>query len=210
MPRIANMSVAEMREKLARAAQSLFLEKGYAQTEMSDIAQRAGVSRSTVYRHFSDKAPLAFIAAQTLLIEWTEKAMFDTTAIGLSGYEKLERFSGRLIEELCENPAMPRFLAEFDLTFRGEYPDIAEAAQFKSAISTSLSRTAQFTYEGIADRSIRPMKDPMFWVSALMNTILGLGQRMLPRTGHYQEEQNVEAAVIIRSVCTVLLQSMRT
>lgn len=53
--------VAEKRALILRAAQHVFLRSGYERTSMDVIAQEAGVSKMTVYRHFSDKSGL-FVA----------------------------------------------------------------------------------------------------------------------------------------------------
>lgn len=47
---------ASSRETLAEAACELFLEKGYEATSVVDIAQRAGVSRSSFFNYFSSKS----------------------------------------------------------------------------------------------------------------------------------------------------------
>ena len=47
---------ASSRETLAEAACELFLEKGYEATSIVDIAQRAGVSRSSFFNYFASKS----------------------------------------------------------------------------------------------------------------------------------------------------------
>lgn len=44
------------RETLAEAACELFLEQGYEATSVADIAQRAGVSRSSFFNYFASKS----------------------------------------------------------------------------------------------------------------------------------------------------------
>lgn len=44
------------RETLAEAACELFLERGYAATSVSEIASRAGVSRSSFFNYFASKS----------------------------------------------------------------------------------------------------------------------------------------------------------
>jgi len=46
------------RRKIVEAAVSLHQAKGIAATSMNDIAERAGVGKVTVYRHFPDEAAL--------------------------------------------------------------------------------------------------------------------------------------------------------
>ena len=43
-------------EAIIDVAQVLFLEKGIAATEMKDIAQRAKIGRSSLYRHFESNS----------------------------------------------------------------------------------------------------------------------------------------------------------
>ncbi len=45
-------------QKILKAARSLFLERGYAQTSMESVANKAQVSKATVYSHFKSKEDL--------------------------------------------------------------------------------------------------------------------------------------------------------
>jgi AcrR family transcriptional regulator len=47
-------------ERLALAALELFAERGYENTTVIDIAQRAGLTKSTFFRHFQDKREVLF------------------------------------------------------------------------------------------------------------------------------------------------------
>ena len=54
------------RERLVVAAVDLFSDKGYDATTVAEIAQRAGVTRSTFFRHFPDKRELLVAGQETL------------------------------------------------------------------------------------------------------------------------------------------------
>lgn len=47
-----------LRERILEAATALFLEQGYGSTTIEAVAQRAGVSKRTLYDRFDDKAQL--------------------------------------------------------------------------------------------------------------------------------------------------------
>jgi AcrR family transcriptional regulator len=47
-------------ERLALAALELFAERGYENTTVIDIAQRAGLTKSTFFRHFADEREVLF------------------------------------------------------------------------------------------------------------------------------------------------------
>ena len=48
------------RERLERAALALFAEHGYDATTVAEIADRAGLTKSTFFRHFADKREVLF------------------------------------------------------------------------------------------------------------------------------------------------------
>lgn len=54
------------RERLVVAAVDLFIEQGYDATTVAQIAQRAGVTKSTFFRHFPDKRELLVAGQETL------------------------------------------------------------------------------------------------------------------------------------------------
>ena len=50
----------DARGRLARVALELYAERGFEQTTAEDIAERAGVTERTFYRHFADKREVLF------------------------------------------------------------------------------------------------------------------------------------------------------
>lgn len=54
------------RERLVLAAVDLFSEQGYDETTVTQIAGRAGVTKSTFFRHFPDKRELLVAGQETL------------------------------------------------------------------------------------------------------------------------------------------------
>jgi AcrR family transcriptional regulator len=52
------------RERLVRAALDLFTEQGYDNTTVIEIAERAGLTKTTFFRHFRDKREVLFIGQE--------------------------------------------------------------------------------------------------------------------------------------------------
>lgn len=52
--------------RMIRAAMELFAERGFEQTTAGDIAERAGVTERTFFRHFADKREVLFDGSRTL------------------------------------------------------------------------------------------------------------------------------------------------
>ncbi len=56
----------DARERLVRAALDLFAERGYDNTTVAQIAERAGLTKSTFFRHFPDKREVLAAGQDTL------------------------------------------------------------------------------------------------------------------------------------------------
>jgi AcrR family transcriptional regulator len=58
--------------RLTKAALELFDEQGYDATTVAEIAERAGLTKRTFFRHFSDKREVLFGGADELKRVWLE------------------------------------------------------------------------------------------------------------------------------------------
>jgi AcrR family transcriptional regulator len=62
------------RERLERAALALFTEHGFDATTVAEIADRAGLTKSTFFRHFADKREVLF-GGQDMLVQLLSDAI---------------------------------------------------------------------------------------------------------------------------------------
>ncbi|HEY0936765.1 MAG TPA: TetR family transcriptional regulator [Trebonia sp.] len=67
------MSKPPARERLAGAAFALFDERGYEQTTVDDITERAGLGRTTFFRHYRSKEDVIFPDHDMLLAQVGER-----------------------------------------------------------------------------------------------------------------------------------------
>jgi AcrR family transcriptional regulator len=56
----------DARSRLASASLELFVERGYENTTVAEIAERAGLTKRTFFRHFADKREVLFGGQETL------------------------------------------------------------------------------------------------------------------------------------------------
>ena len=87
------------RDRLVVAAVDLFTEQGYDDTTVAQIAERAGVTKSTFFRHFPDKRELLVAGQQTLaglLAEGIAEAAPDATPLACvaAGLERASSMMG--------------------------------------------------------------------------------------------------------------------
>ncbi|MGJ6968591.1 TetR/AcrR family transcriptional regulator [Streptosporangium sp. G11] len=77
------MSRGSTRDRLAQAAFALFDERGYEQTTIDDVAERAGVGRTTFFRHYRSKEEVIFPDHDRLLTAIRERLAGSTHATAL-------------------------------------------------------------------------------------------------------------------------------
>ncbi len=109
---------ADTQQRILVAAIELFIERGYERTRVSDIAELAGVSRATVFWHFSDKASV-FRESFTLMLapfreslsrRWDDiapaKRLEEQVAISLSFAEDHGAEIGAFVRWALESPQL--------------------------------------------------------------------------------------------------------
>jgi AcrR family transcriptional regulator len=118
-------SQRETHERIAKAAAELHEQKGVAQTTVSEIARRAGVTRLTVYNHFADLDDLIPACAAhyaTLhpdpdlgpalaLADPDERVRGALTRV-YSWYRENEPMYGKLFSDRALVPQLDRFLEQ--------------------------------------------------------------------------------------------------
>lgn len=94
------------REAIARAAMRLFLERGFDQVSVADVAAAAGVAEKTVYNYFPVKAGLFFDEGDALLEELL--AAVRNRAAGQSALDAVRRYiDGRAEWAAGRRPSAP-------------------------------------------------------------------------------------------------------
>ncbi|MBV9195795.1 MAG: TetR family transcriptional regulator [Solirubrobacterales bacterium] len=92
----------DARGRLIKAAIELFAERGYDATTVTEIAERAGLTKRTFFRYFSDKREVLFYGSEELERIWLEALTATPTdasplAAVMAGFDPIaELFEGRL------------------------------------------------------------------------------------------------------------------
>jgi AcrR family transcriptional regulator len=126
------------RERMVLAAVDLFTEQGYDATTVTQIAERAGVTKSTFFRHFPDKREL-LVAGQEVLSRLLAEGIAEApeTASPLeavaAGLERASSAMGPMNREL--GPRLKAAIAaSAELQERAALKDVGLAAAMTSAL----------------------------------------------------------------------------
>jgi AcrR family transcriptional regulator len=126
------------RERLVLAAVDLFTEQGYDATTVAQIAERAGLTKSTFFRHFSDKRELLVAGQETLsrlLSEGIAEAPADASPLRAvaAGLERAASAMGPMNREL--GPRLKAAVAaSAELQERDALKSVGLAAAMTSAL----------------------------------------------------------------------------
>ncbi|NLU72626.1 TetR/AcrR family transcriptional regulator [Streptomyces sp. HNM0575] len=127
------------RERMVVAAVDLFTEQGYDATTVAQIAERAGVTRSTFFRHFTDKREV-LVAGQetlsTLLAEGITEAPADAGPLEAvaAGLERASSAMGPANRELG-----PRIKAAVAASTELQERDALKSVGLAAAMTTALT-----------------------------------------------------------------------
>ena len=125
-------------ERLVVAAVDLFTEQGYDATTVAQIAERAGVTKSTFFRHFPDKRELLVAGQETLsrlLAEGIAEAPGDATPLEAiaAGLERASGAMGQLNREFG-----PRVKAAVAASTELQERDALKSVSLAAAMTTAL------------------------------------------------------------------------
>ena len=100
----------QSRDAIIRAAEKLFVEKGFAGTSMSSIAREAGVTQSLIHYHFHSKADL-WSEVKSRLFEHYRREQIRAFEEGTGERSMIEDAIRRYFRFLRNNPAFVRLIA---------------------------------------------------------------------------------------------------
>jgi len=155
---------AGLRERILRAAESVFLSQEFHEALMEDVARASGVGKGTLYRYFPSKRALY----RALLVDGMDRLRSELTAAGAGPEEPLLKL-GRLVRGFLEHFGTRRRLLA--LVSRHEsQPGRNEwrrrRADFVAVFEAALA-------EGIGAGQLRPI-DPRLGANLLVGMLRGV------------------------------------
>jgi AcrR family transcriptional regulator len=108
----------DARARLQEAALALYGERGYDETTVAEIAERAGLTKRTFFRYFADKREVLFWGSELLeqqMVAAIEAAPAPASALGLIGaaldaagvrFEEVREFAGLRHRIIASSPEL--------------------------------------------------------------------------------------------------------
>lgn len=177
-------------QEILTVASKLIKKQGILNTEMKDIAEAVSCSRSTLYRHFPGKESVLFALSSEVVLKIMNTTILPRNSKFQTGYEALEWQLRRLMAYLQLHVDEVCFIRDFDFYFTQSLPQMEGAVRFEESIANTRGGMDVETSirHGIEDGSIRPFEVPSLLRVSLVNTCIGLAQRVMPRERIYAKE----------------------
>lgn len=156
------------------------MEMGIDKAFIKEIADRAGVSRPTVYRHFNTIYHLA-VEVELLMFEEAFKGFKDLDDTEVDSISDFRRRYHTLLDILIENPAYIRYCINFDQVFSG--PDFPEELR-QEFRSRAADITSIRDMNRTLDQIIKPGIDLEDAIILLGESIMGIIQKMTVNRFH--------------------------
>lgn len=199
------------RSRLIAAAMRLFLERGLFETQMMDVAEAVGISRSSLYRYYKDKVDLATAVLERVLLDVASRTeeMLGRAPAEATGIEKVRLY----LEANFAAPSLAkqyRFLAEYDYFFSGA----RIPADFrKKVLRATRGRAGEelecYIRAGQLDGSIRKGLDPHLAMVTSYNALRGLQQRVILRGKALVELKGRERGAMTDEMIRYILEALR-
>lgn len=122
-------------EKIVVAARRVFVEKGYENASMSDIAAAAGINRTALHYYFRTKDKIFQAVFGSLIGSFIPKVQ-DILHSDAPFFDKMDRLIDEYFEVFSRNPFLPRFVMNESARDVGHLVSVAESIGFGAYIST--------------------------------------------------------------------------
>lgn len=176
------------------AAVRLFNEKGYEATSMGDLAERLGITKSSIYHHVTSKQELLRMAVDHAL-DGLSEAADEVGALDAPAVVRLEALLRRSVLVLADRLEFVTLLLRVRGNTAVEKEALRRRREFDARV-TDLVKQAQH------DGDLRPDIDPSTTARLLFGMVNSLSEWYRPRRGN--------AASMADAVTAIAFQGLRT
>ena len=193
------------RDKILDCAEQLFARRGFAGIGLAEVAEQVGLSKSSLFHHFSSKAQL-YAAVMSRILDRIEAELVRSLAVGGGPVQRLERWLDVVIDVLAVNKTYARLL----LRSLFEDDELVGVLPEEQAVNATLQRIVgaaeRLLREGIEGGVFRPVNVPHMVQSIIGMTVFhfasgDFGEEIIGRpvfSGSEVRRRKLEVKALIR------------
>ncbi|MDC7219063.1 MAG: TetR/AcrR family transcriptional regulator [Spirochaetales bacterium] len=196
-------------QEILNAARVLFVNKGYGNTTMLDIAEESELSRRTIYLYFKSKEELTFRVMKDAYAHLLDRINGALDNCGGTAFDKLVAMKEAYLDFYEHDFDQLLFILISDLRLNPEDMTDDEAQACMAAIKSIMNTMVQIINEGQKDKSIALQEDPVKSASAYMTMIQSTMQKLAVRKEWFMAEFSVNDTDIVEEMFRVIFHSLK-
>jgi AcrR family transcriptional regulator len=157
-------AMSARREEILEMATELFADQGFSDAVTQSLAERLGVGKGTIYRHFPSKRALFLAAADRVMRKLQDQVNQNIAGID-DGLERIERAIAAFLSFFAENPAFVELLIQE----RAHFKDRKRPTYFEHR-EINIERWRQLYRDLIAEGRVREM--PVDQITNVVSNVL--------------------------------------
>jgi AcrR family transcriptional regulator len=157
-------AMSARREDILEMATELFADQGFSDAVTQALADRLGVGKGTIYRHFPSKQALFLAAADRVMRKLQEQVNVNIAGID-DGLERIERGIAAFLSFFAEHPSFVELLIQE----RAYFKDRKRPTYFEHR-EINIERWRQFYRDLIAEGRVRDM--PVEQITNVVSNVL--------------------------------------
>jgi AcrR family transcriptional regulator len=196
------------RQRILRAAEKLFDERGIDRTKMAEVMAASGLRASTLYEYFSKKDDIVWAILSDIFEQgWPPaKRALDGATTGLA---KIIALLELMADQLSNDPAKVRFSAQFDAMYARDWPVERLLTLEGQFYDGGFEVFREWIREGIADGSLRPDLDPDLTLHAVINAVVGAQRRLASLGAKVEVEYGQSIDRLFRETIRIIVFGLR-
>lgn len=192
-----NSKLRGKKDLIIRAALEMFSEKGFHDTKMEDIAERASIGKGTIYEYFRSKESL-FENALRSGLEYIDNIVMKEVLLKSTSTEKLEAIVRGYISVLFQFKHLAK-LVSLDLFDNAGMDKCKFQKQNQPHLVERLEFVMDIVKRGVEQGEFRQI-DPFAAAFSIISSVFGAAFRMLL----YPNEEISEEASVEMAICLIM------
>lgn len=148
---------ASSREKILDTAEPLFARSGFAGVGLREVAERAGLGKSSLFYHFPSKVKLYVAVLERVFGEFDAR-LGDRATPDLSPLGRLHAWTDAVVEALADHPSWASLLVRS--LFDNDIAEGEDKGRIEELFGRIVERIGGALEEGIRIGEIRPVSIP--------------------------------------------------
>ena len=202
----------ETRQRIIDSATATFMNKGFFDAQMKDIAEAVGMSRHTLYRYYQDKFDLGIAVFEMITRVWSERFQKKVVALKADADRPILDNVRLLMQEMLHvmnDVNELQFIAEFDAYSSSHKAPVDIRDRLIAALDlNALEYAEELMEQGQKDGSIRDDKAPRQLLMVITESLFATQQRVLLRGDLLVELQASERAWLIEELLELMLKGI--